>query len=145
MGVTTCPTGSRQASSGSHADVQANDLEWFEVAEGSYFKALTVHEPTNTVAFAFQHGPGRPPTSRRTSTSAGRMAFTTKGWFGCREGTNRVANGMFSYEAAGLVPHAVLRLARRASSRAGIFEGDTARAAAEPRGAGSRRARSSAS
>ncbi|MBT6583680.1 MAG: hypothetical protein HON77_05175, partial [Gammaproteobacteria bacterium] len=34
------------------ADIQANDLEWVEVAEGSYFKALTVHVPTNTVAYA---------------------------------------------------------------------------------------------
>ena len=28
------------------------------------------------------------------------MSFT-KGWFGYREGTNRVENSMFSYEAAG--------------------------------------------
>ena len=42
------------------ADIQANDLEWVEVAEGSYFKALTIHVPTNTVAYAFRMDPGAP-------------------------------------------------------------------------------------
>ena len=36
------------------ADVQMNDLKWVEVGEGSYFKVLTVHEPTNTVAFSYK-------------------------------------------------------------------------------------------
>ena len=40
------------------ADIQANELEWVEVAEGSYFKALTIHVPTNTVAYAFRMDPG---------------------------------------------------------------------------------------
>ena len=42
------------------ADIQANDLDWVEVADGSYFKALTIHVPTNTVAYAFRMDPGAP-------------------------------------------------------------------------------------
>ena len=82
------------------ADVQANDLEWVEVAEGSYFKALTVHVPTNTVAYAFRMDAGAPDFPSHFHICRA-MSFTTKGWFGYREGSNRVDNGMFSYEAAG--------------------------------------------
>ena len=42
------------------ADVQMNDLKWVEVGEGSYFKVLTVHEPTNTVAFSYKMDAGAP-------------------------------------------------------------------------------------
>lgn len=82
------------------ADVQANDLQWVEVADGSYFKALTVHAPTHTVAYAFRMDPGAPDFPSHFNICRA-MSFTTKGWFGYRAGSNRVDNGMFSYEAPG--------------------------------------------
>ena len=55
--------------------------------------------PTNTVACAFKIDPGAPDFAPHFHICRA-MSFTTKGWFGCREGANRVENGMFSYEAA---------------------------------------------
>jgi hypothetical protein len=105
------------------ADVQANDLAWVEVAEGSYFKALTVHEPTNTVAFAFKMDAGAPDFAPHFHICRA-LAFTTKGWFGYREGTNRVMNGMFSYEAAGSF-HTPFSDCPEGFESRGIFEGDS--------------------
>lgn len=105
------------------ADVQVNDLEWVEVAEGSYFKALTIHEPTNTVAFAFRMDPGAPDFPSHFHICRA-LAFTTKGWFGYREGTNRVMNGMFSYEAAGSF-HTPFSDCPEGFESRGIFEGDS--------------------
>ena len=104
------------------ADVQVNDLEWVEVAEGSYFKALTIHEPTNTVAFAFRMDAGAPDFPSHFHICRA-LAFTTKGWFGYREGTNRVMNGMFSYEAAGSF-HTPFSDCPEGFESRGIFEGD---------------------
>lgn len=105
------------------ADVQVNDLEWVEVAPGSYFKALTIHEPTNTVAFAFRMDPGAPDFPSHFHICRA-LAFTTKGWFGYREGTNRVMNGMFSYEAAGSF-HTPFSDCPEGFESRGIFEGDS--------------------
>ncbi len=105
------------------ADVQANDLEWVQVAEGSYFKALTIHEPTNTVAFAFRMDPGAPDFPSHFHICRA-MAYTTKGWFGYREGTNRVMNGMFSYEAAGSF-HTPFSDCPEGFESRGIFESDS--------------------
>ncbi len=105
------------------ADVQANDLEWMEVAEGSYFKALTIHEPTNTVAYAFRMDPGAPDFPSHFHICRA-MSFTTKGWFGYREGTNQVMNGMFSYEAAGSF-HTPFSDCPEGFESRGVFEGDT--------------------
>ncbi len=105
------------------ADIQANDLEWFEVAEGSYFKVLTVHQPTNTVAFAFKMDPGAPDFPSHFHICRA-MAYTTKGWFGYREGTNRVDNGMFSYEAAGSF-HTPFSDCPEGFESRGIFESDS--------------------
>ena len=105
------------------ADVQANDLNWTEVAEGSYFKALTIHVPTNTVAYAFRMDPGAPDFPSHFHICRA-MSFTTKGWFGYREGTNRVDNGMFSYEAAGSF-HTPFSDCPEGFETVGIFEGDT--------------------
>ncbi|WP_116997382.1 cupin domain-containing protein [Desertimonas flava] len=105
------------------ADIQVNDLEWVEVAEGSYFKALTIHEPTNTVAFAFKMDPGAPDFPSHFHICRA-MAYTTKGWFGYREGTNTVDNGMFSYEAAGSFHTPYSDCPEGFESR-GIFESDS--------------------
>jgi hypothetical protein len=105
------------------ADIQANDLEWVEVAEGSFFKALTIHEPTNTVAYAFRMLPGAPDFPSHFHICRA-MSFTTKGWFGYREGTNRVNNGMFSYEAAGSF-HTPFSDCPEGFESRGIFESDT--------------------
>lgn len=105
------------------ADIQANDLEWVQVAEGSYFKALTIHEPTNTVAFAFKMDPGAPDFPSHFHICRA-MAYTTKGWFGYREGTNSVDNGMFSYEAAGSFHTPYSDCPEGFESR-GIFESDS--------------------
>ena len=51
------------------------------------------------------------------------MSFTTKGWFGYREGTNRVENGMFSYEAAGSF-HTPFSDCPEGFESRGIFERD---------------------
>ena len=86
------------------ADVQMNDLQWVEVGEGSYFKVLTVHEPTNTVAFGYKMDPGAPDFPSHFHICRA-MAWTVKGWYGYRESKNpeesRITTGMFSYEAAG--------------------------------------------
>lgn len=105
------------------ADIQVNDLEWVQVAEGSYFKALTVHEPTNTVAFAFKMDAGAPDFPSHFHICRA-MAYTTKGWFGYREGTNRVDNGMFSYEAAGSF-HTPFSDCPEGFESRGIFESDS--------------------
>lgn len=105
------------------ADIQVNDLEWQEVAEGSYFKALTIHEPTNTVAYAFRMDPGAPDFPSHFHICRA-LSFTTKGWFGYREGTNRVDNGMFSYEAAGSF-HTPFSDCPEGFESRGVFEGDT--------------------
>jgi hypothetical protein len=82
------------------ADIQEQEMEWVEVAPGSYFKALTIHVPTNTVAFAFKMDKGAPDFPSHFHICRA-MAFTVEGEFGYREGTNMVTQGMFSYEAAG--------------------------------------------
>ena len=105
------------------ADIQANDLEWVEVAEGSYFKALTVHVPTNTVAYAFRMDPGAPDFPSHFHICRA-MSFTTKGWFGYREGTNSVDNGMFSYEAPGSF-HTPFSDCPEGFEARGIFESDS--------------------
>jgi hypothetical protein len=105
------------------ADIQANDLEWVQVAEGSYFKALTIHEPTNTVAYAFRMDPGAPDFPPHFHICRA-MSYTTKGWFGYREGTNRVMNGMFSYEAAGSF-HTPFSDCPEGFESRGIFESDS--------------------
>ena len=104
------------------ADIQANDLNWVEVAEGSYFKTLTIHEPTNTVAYAFKMDPGAPDFPSHFHICRA-MSFTTKGWFGYREGTNQVQDGMFSYEAAGSFHTPYSECDIGFESR-GVFEGD---------------------
>ena len=60
------------------ADVQMNDLQWVEVGEGSYFKVLTVHEPTNTVAFGYKMDPGAPDFPSHFHICRA-MAWTVKG------------------------------------------------------------------
>ena len=105
------------------ADIQANDLDWVEVAEGSYFKALTIHVPTNTVAYAFRMDPGAPDFAPHFHICRA-MSFTTKGWFGYREGTNRVENGMFSYEAAGSF-HTPFSDRPEGFESRGVFESDS--------------------
>ena len=86
------------------ADVQMNDLKWVEVGEGSYFKVLTVHEPTNTVAFSYKMDAGAPDFPSHFHICRA-MAWTIRGWYGYRESENpvesRIHTGMFSYEAAG--------------------------------------------
>ena len=82
------------------ADIQEQEMEWVEVAPGSYFKTLTVHVPTNTVAFAFKMDKGAPDFPPHFHICRA-MAFTVEGQFGYREGDNMVDQGMFSYEAAG--------------------------------------------
>jgi hypothetical protein len=105
------------------ADIQSNDLEWVEVAPGSYFKVLTVHMPTNTVAYGFKMDPGAPDFPSHFHICRA-MAFTVKGWFGYREGTNRVDTGMFSYEAAGSF-HTPYSDCPEGFQSLGIFESDT--------------------
>jgi len=105
------------------ADIQANDLPWVEVAPGSYFKALTIHVPTNTVAYAFRMDPGAPDFPSHFHICRA-MSFTTKGWFGYREGSNRVDNGMFSYEAAGSF-HTPFSDCPEGFEARGIFESDS--------------------
>jgi hypothetical protein len=105
------------------ADIQVNDLGWVEVAEGSYFKALTIHEPTNTVAFAFKMDAGAPDFPSHFHICRA-LAFTTKGWFGYREGTNTVDSGMFSYEAAGSF-HTPYSECEEGFESRGIFESDS--------------------
>ena len=122
MGVTEMPLGLDKLERIT-ADVQCNDLEWVEVAEGSYFKVLTVHQPTNTVAFAFRMDPGAPDFPSHFHICRA-MAYTTKGWFGYREGTNRVMNGMFSYEAAGSF-HTPFSDCPEGFESRGIFESDS--------------------
>jgi len=103
------------------ADIQEQEMEWVEVAPGSYFKALAVHEPTNTVAFAFKMDSGAPDFPPHFHICRA-MAFTVEGSFGYREGTNMVDQGMFSYEAAGSfhTPYSVTGFQSR-----GIFESDS--------------------
>ncbi len=105
------------------ADIQGNDLEWVEVAEGSYFKVFTVHVPTNTVVFGFRMDPGAPDFPSHFHICRA-LAFTTKGWFGYREGTNRVENGMFSYEAAGSF-HTPFSDCPEGFESRGVFESDS--------------------
>lgn len=105
------------------ADVQANDLPWVEVSEGSYFKVLTIHEPTNTVAYAYKMDPGAPDFPSHFHICRA-MSFTTFGWFGYREGTNRVMNGMFSYEAAGSF-HTPFSDCPEGFESRGVFESDS--------------------
>jgi hypothetical protein len=105
------------------ADIQVNDLDWVEVSEGSYFKALTIHEPTNTVAYAYRMDPGAPDFPSHFHICRA-MSYTTKGWFGYREGTNRVMNGMFSYEAAGSF-HTPFSDCPEGFESRGIFESDS--------------------
>jgi hypothetical protein len=105
------------------ADIQVNDLEWVEVAEGSFFKALTIHEPTNTVAYAFKMEPGAPDFPSHFHLCRA-MSYTTKGWFGYREGSNRINDGMFSYEAAGSFHTPYSECSEGFESR-GIFEADS--------------------
>ncbi|MFT7219758.1 MAG: hypothetical protein ACI8Z1_001375 [Candidatus Azotimanducaceae bacterium] len=105
------------------ADIQANDLQWVEVADGSYFKALTVHVPTHTVAYAFRMDPGAPDFPSHFHICRA-LSFTTKGWFGYREGSNRVDNGMFSYEAPGSF-HTPFSDCPEGFEARGIFESDS--------------------
>ena len=69
------------------ADVQMNDLKWVEVGEGSYFKVLTVHEPTNTVAFSYKMDAGAPDFPSHFHICRA-MAWTIRGWYGYRESEN---------------------------------------------------------
>lgn len=103
------------------ADIQEQEMEWVEVAPGSYFKALTIHVPTNTVAFAFKMDKGAPDFPSHFHICRA-MAFTVEGEFGYREGENLVKQGMFSYEAAGSfhTPYSVTGFQSR-----GIFESDS--------------------
>ena len=85
------------------ADVQMNDLKWVEVGEGSYFKVLTVHEPTNTVAFSYKMDAAR-QISQVTSTLSGdglddsRVVWVPR----VRKSVeSRIHTGMFSYERLG--------------------------------------------
>ena len=105
------------------ADIQSSDLNWVEVADGSYFKVFTVHEPTNTVAFGFKMDPGAPDFPSHFHICRA-LAFTVKGWFGYREGSNRVDTGMFSYEAAGSF-HTPYSDCPEGFQSLGIFESDT--------------------
>jgi hypothetical protein len=52
------------------------------------------------------------------------MSYTTKGWFGYREGTNSVDDGMFSYEAAGSF-HTPFSDCPEGFESGGIFESDS--------------------
>lgn len=122
MGVTDMPLGLDKLERVT-ADIQANDLDWVEVAEGSYFKALTIHIPTNTVAYAFRMDPGAPDFPSHFHICRA-MSYTTKGWFGYREGTNSVDNGMFSYEAAGSF-HTPFSDCPEGFEARGIFESDS--------------------
>lgn len=103
------------------ADIQEQEMEWVEAAPGSYFKALTIHVPTNTVAFAFKMDKGAPDFPSHFHICRA-MAFTVEGTFGYREGTNLVEQGMFSYEAAGSfhTPYSDSGFQSR-----GIFESDS--------------------
>lgn len=103
------------------ADIQEQEMEWVEVAPGSYFKALAIHVPTNTVAFAFKMDKGAPDFPSHFHICRA-MAFTVEGEFGYREGDNMVQQGMFSYEAAGSfhTPYSVTGFQSR-----GIFESDS--------------------
>lgn len=105
------------------ADIHASDLDWVEVAPGSHFKVFTVHVPTNTVAFGFKMDPGAPDFPSHFHICRA-MAFTVKGWFGYREGTNRVDTGMFSYEAAGSF-HTPFSDCPEGFESLGVFESDT--------------------
>lgn len=102
------------------ADIQEQEMDWVEVAPGSYFKALAIHQPTNTVAFAFKMDKGAPDFPSHFHICRA-MAFTVEGQFGYREGTNTVDTGMFSYEAAGSfhTPYSNTGFQSR-----GIFESD---------------------
>ena len=71
------------------ADVQMKDLKWVEVGEGSYFKVLTVHEPTNTVAFSYKMDGGAPDFPSHFHICRA-MAWTVRGWYGYRESKNPV-------------------------------------------------------
>ena len=109
------------------ADVQMNDLAWVEVGEGSYFKVLTVHEPTNTVAFGYKMDAGAPDFPSHFHICRA-MAWTVKGWYGYRESEkpeeSRITTGMFSYEAAGSF-HTPFSDCPEGFQTVGIFEGDT--------------------
>ena len=109
------------------ADVQMNDLKWVEVGEGSYFKVLTVHEPTNTVAFSYKMDAGAPDFPSHFHICRA-MAWTIRGWYGYRESENpvesRIYTGMFSYEAAGSF-HTPYSDCPEGFETVGIFEGDT--------------------
>lgn len=109
------------------ADVQMNDLEWVEVAPGSYFKVLTVHAPTNTVAFGFKMDAGAPDFPSHFHICRA-MAWTVKGWFGYREAEkpeeSRIMKGMFSYEAAGSF-HTPFSDCPEGFESVGIFESDS--------------------
>ena len=103
------------------------DLKWVEVGEGSYFKVLTVHEPTNTVAFSYKMDGGAPDFPSHFHICRA-MAWTVRGWYGYRESKNpiesRILTGMFSYEAAGSF-HPLLVTARKVLRPSEFFEGDT--------------------
>lgn len=103
------------------ADIQEQEMEWVEVSPGSYFKALTIHVPTNTVAYAFKMDKGAPDFPSHFHICRA-MSFTVEGEFGYREGENMVEQGMFSYEAAGSfhTPYSVSGFQSR-----GIFESDS--------------------
>jgi hypothetical protein len=109
------------------ADVQMDDIEWVEVGPGSYFKVLTVHAPTNTVAFGYKMDPGAPDFPSHFHICRA-MAWTVKGWYGYRESENpaesRITTGMFSYEAAGSF-HTPFSDCPEGFQTVGIFEGDT--------------------
>jgi len=105
------------------ADIQSNDIDWVEVADGSYFKVLTVHVPTNTVAYGFKMDPGAPDFPSHFHICRA-MAWTVKGYFGYREGDNRIETGMFSYEAAGSF-HTPFSDCPEGFQSLGIFESDT--------------------
>jgi len=109
------------------ADVQMKDLKWVEVGEGSYFKVLTVHDPTNTVAFSYKMDGGAPDFPSHFHICRA-MAWTVRGWYGYRESKNpvesRILTGMFSYEAAGSF-HTPFSDCPEGFETVGIFEGDT--------------------
>ena len=105
------------------ADIQKSDLDWFEVADGSHFKVFTIHEPTNTVVYGFKMDPGAPDFPSHFHICRA-MSFTVAGWFGYREGENRVSDGMFSYEAAGSF-HTPYSDCPEGFQALGVFESDS--------------------
>ena len=108
------------------ADVQMNDLKWVEVGEGSYFKVLTVHEPTNTVAFSYKMDAARQISKSLPHLSGDGLDDSRVVWV--RESENpvesRIHTGMFSYEAAGSF-HTPYSDCPEGFEIVGIFEGDT--------------------